>query len=223
MAGLKEHDLEQLLAVIITHQHADHVLDLMAMAYHLVFPEQKRRIPLYAPNAVFDVMQKYDEVFGISTLDMLKTPIGTAFEQIPVVPGESFSVRDHAFDTHRMKHPVDTMAIRSLDLQLLYTSDGAYTDELCNFAQGCHTLIAEATYPEAEHRDLEAHGHMTAKQCALLAHRSKVQHLVVTHLSDPSDDSRTVDIIKHYFDGIITLADTGLEIVCKNLITSELL
>ena len=212
MLSLTEEEVDKLMGVIITHQHADHVLDLMSMAYYLGFPNKRKPIPIYAPDSVFSMLNKFDEVFGIATLEMLKTPIGSAFSYKPVVPGEPFHIEKHRFQTLLMKHPVETMAVKSEELGLVYTADGAYTEMLSYFIRGSSTLIAEATYPEKKHHDLEAHGHMTAEQCALLAENANIQQLIVTHLSDAQSGSITMSIVKSFFDGIIILAYPGLEI-----------
>ncbi|WP_425435689.1 MBL fold metallo-hydrolase [Mycetocola miduiensis] len=39
------HDLADLRAIVVTHPHADHSLDLMALAYRWTFPVRLPRIP----------------------------------------------------------------------------------------------------------------------------------------------------------------------------------
>jgi ribonuclease BN (tRNA processing enzyme) len=211
--SLKKDEIDNLTGVVITHQHADHCLDLIALSYNLSFPTKKKKIPLYGPPSLLKTLEILDETFCIETLPTLKTPIFTAFEFIPVKPGDSFSVGAYTFDTVEMEHPVPTMAVRSRNYKLVYTSDGAYTDSLVEFCKGTSCLIAEATYPHLEGKDLKKHGHMTARLCAELAAASGVKELIITHLSDFNDSPLTSDIVKGYFSGNIEIAYPGLEIM----------
>jgi ribonuclease BN (tRNA processing enzyme) len=211
--SLKKDEIDHLTGVVITHQHADHCLDLMALSYNLLFPIKKKKIPLYGPPSLLKTLDMLDKIFCIETLPTLKAPIFTAFEFIPLKPGDSFSVGAYAFDTFKMEHPVPTMAVRSRNYKLVYTSDGAYTDSLRDFCKGANHLIAEATYPYLEGNDLKKHGHMTARLCAELAAASGVKELIITHLSDFNDCSLTRDIAKRYFSGNIEIAYPGLEIM----------
>ena len=68
LANLDDEDFDNLIGVVITHIHADHCLDLMALAYRKVFPSLSKRIPLYGPPSVAGMIASYDALFGIRTL-----------------------------------------------------------------------------------------------------------------------------------------------------------
>ncbi|PKL12976.1 MAG: hypothetical protein CVV52_07890 [Spirochaetae bacterium HGW-Spirochaetae-8] len=213
LANLDDEDFDNLIGVIITHVHADHCLDLMALAYRKVFPSLSKRIPLYGPPSVAGLIASYDALFGIRTLPTMGTPIATAFAFEPVVPGTRFTVADTcSFDTIAMIHPVETIALRSVDFNFVYTADGAFVDSFLDFCQGCRTLLSEATYPDEEGHDLLEHGHMTAPICARLATDSGASNLIVTHLSDPTDSAITMEKIHREFTGTVYLAYPGLAI-----------
>jgi ribonuclease BN (tRNA processing enzyme) len=55
---------------------------------------------------------------------------------------------------------------------------------------------------------------MTAQQCAQLAERAKVKHLVVSHLSDPNDSEVTMKTVKANFNGEALLGKPGLQLIC---------
>lgn len=215
LVNLTEQEVQDLIGVIITHRHADHCLDLMALAYKVLFPSLTKTIPLFGPPSLLEMITSYDDLFGIPSLPTLKRPIATAFSFSPIVPGESFTIAEtFTFETARMHHPVETMAVKSVDFNFVVTADGSYTEGLQNLCTGCDVLIAEATYPDDKGRHLEAHGHMTAAICASLAERAEVKHLIVTHLSDPIDSDVTIAMVKKSFHGISELAYPRLTIDC---------
>lgn len=215
LVKLTDEEVSNLKAVVITHRHADHCLDLMALAYRLLFPAAGMKLPLYGPPSVGQMIQQYDALFGIASLPTLHQPIETAFEFIPVEPGDDFVIDGFgSFSTCVMHHPIETIAVKSSDYQFAITADGSYTSALQEFCNGCKLLIAEATYPDDEGRHIESHGHMCAQQCAELAQRAGAQVLVVSHLSDPNDSERTMKIVEENFKGKAVLGSPSLSFFC---------
>lgn len=215
LVSLTDEEVANLQAVVITHRHADHCLDLMALAYRLLFPTAKKPIPLFGPPSLQAMIDGYDALFGILSLPTLHHPIAMAFTFIPVVPGQDFDIDGFGrFSTCLMHHPIETMAVKSLDYSFAITADGAYTQALQEFCMGCNLLVSEATYPDGAGRHIEEHGHMTALQCAQLAENAKVQHLVVSHLSDPADGDLTMQTVREHFSGNAVFGVPGLIFPC---------
>jgi len=215
LVSLTDEEVADLRAVVITHKHADHCLDLMALAYRLLFPEPKQPIPLFGPPSIKGMLDGFDTLFGIPSLPTLHHPIAMAFSFNPVIPGQEFTIDNFGvFSTTLMHHPIETMAVKSLNYRFVLTSDGAYTEPLQAFCDGCDILISEATYPDYVGRHIEAHGHMTAMQCGMLAERAGVQRLIVSHLSDPADSAQTMQIVGQHFSGEALLGVPGLILPC---------
>ncbi len=215
LVSLTDEEFANLQAVVITHRHADHCLDLMALAYRLLFPLPKKPLALIGPPSLQAMIDGYDALFGIASLPTLHHPISMAFTFIPVIPGQEFEIEGFGtFATCLMHHPIETMAVKSLDYRFAITADGAYTDSLQAFCNGCDLLVSEATYPDGNGRHIEAHGHMTAEQCAQLAERANVQRLVVSHLSDPADSKSTMEMVKRHFSHEAVLGAPGLIFSC---------
>lgn len=171
-------------AVLVTHEHADHCSDLVALAYHRSFPTRLPPIPLFGPPKLLRLVRHLDDAFGIPTLPSLSAPIATATPFEPLGVGEEQDVLGVKVATFLTQHPVQTLALRFPSARFTYTSDGALTDGLAEFASDSTLLLAEATYLEARGHDLTGHGHMTAEDAGRLAQRGQVGSLVVTHFAD---------------------------------------
>jgi ribonuclease BN (tRNA processing enzyme) len=212
-----QEEYDKLLAVIITHRHADHCQDLMAFAYRQTFPCQKEKIPLFCPKSVIKVLDEYDHLFGISTLPSMSTPIRNGFSITEVDVGKPFAVPGVGiFDTFRMLHPVETMAIRSRNYSLAFTADGAYTEKLVKFCMGCELIISEATYLEEGDHDLVKHGHMTSLQAGMLGEKAKAKVLLVSHLSDYRVKDKTMEKVMSIFHGKAFLSKPDFEYIFTN-------
>jgi ribonuclease BN (tRNA processing enzyme) len=199
--------------IIISHAHADHCADLLPLAYQRRFPNIQPPLPVWGPAGVAQVMAGLDRIFGIPSLPELATPLTSAFAFTAIAPGRAFRSGTVRVETLRTQHPTPTMAMRFPEAGIVYTADGAMTDELVAFAQGATLLIAEATYLNGAGRDLAGHGHLTGALAGELAQKAGVQQLVLTHFADLARAVATRTAAAQHFAGSIQIAHPGLRIV----------
>ena len=177
--------LGEIDAIVISHMHLDHMLDLLPLSGEVTRLALSRRWPaarapkLYVPRGR-----------GPATLAALATAIGSNADRF----GEAFDVREYddgdrvevgrlRLSFVRTAHPEPCYAPRITDGRstLVYGADGAFSDELVAHASGADLLLLEATYLD-DGPDLRRHGHLTGEQAAAVAQRAGVRHLVLTHL-----------------------------------------
>ena len=209
----KQQLIRQLDAVIVTHAHADHCADLVALAYHRLFPERMEPLSLYGPVELRSTLSALDQVFGIPSLPELCAPLAAALPFTPLAPSAAYDIEGLALETLLMVHPVETLALHFPDLGLTYTSDGALTDALCAFAKGARTLLAEATYLASSGADLTAHGHLTAAQAGTLAQGAGAKALVLTHLANYTHADASREEARKAFVGEVQVALPGLRVL----------
>lgn len=179
--------------LVITHVHADHSLDLVALAYALQFPHPRGYpVPLWLPADSFDRVATLDEVFGIPTLPDLAHPITTAFDARPLdLDGvTTVEVLDGVeLIAFPAKHAVPSAAlrIRCGDFTVTFSSDTGWTDGVIQAATDADLFICEATYATATQEELNIHGHLTGELAGRLAATAGAKSLMLTHLADPAE------------------------------------
>jgi len=183
-------------AVLISHLHADHFLDLIPFSYALTYAPRQQPVPvagwpgtssparprLYAPVGATDFFRHVVGCWGNEDL------IEHAFEiheydgpdQLEVGP---FSVRFCEVPHYTPTYAVQVAANGSG--RLTYSADCSPNDSLVGFARETDVLLIEATLPRPERTGVR--GHLTPAEAGELGRRAGARQLVLTHFSDELD------------------------------------
>ena len=191
-------------ALVITHLHPDHFLDIYPFRYYLEFcAPDKLPLKVYAPAGASAYIKplfnepepaKFDRVFDF-------VDIG----QAGVFQVGELSVR--GVEVVHLK-PTYGLSIEGGGRRLFYTSDTAYDDRLVDYAKDAGVLLAETTFLAAQAGSKVPH--MTTKEVGRLAREANVGRLVLTHLWPHFDRERILAEVETEFSGRIDLADEGL-------------
>lgn len=212
---VSRHALSELSAIVVTHLHADHSLDLMALAYRWTFPVLLPRIPLYLPEEDLPRLRAFDQVFGIATLPGMARPIEEAFDVrgLPLdgtpVPGlEPCGVELRSFRAH---HPVPAASLRfssrdATPTVVAFSGDTGRCSPLLEAARGADVFVCEATYLEADAAALDGHGHLTGTMAGEIAQQAEVCHLVLSHFATDEMRASVGAQAEAVFDGRVSVA-----------------
>jgi len=203
MANLQKRiDLLDVDAIVVSHRHFDHFLDLypyfLARRYHL--GQRPDPVPLYAPPGMFEhALQLEAELTG-------------AYDPREVELGRSFRVGPFRIETAPMAHPVPTLGMRiEADGSVLaYSADTGPTDELVGLAREADLLLCECTWLE---RPATAPPfHLTPEEAGRLAARAGAAKVLVTHIWPAVDRETVRQRVAEAFGGPAVLAWEGMEI-----------
>ncbi len=86
-------------------------------------------------------------------------------------------------DDGRTIQPEEVLGEAVRGAKLCFVGDVARTGPLHKIVEGADLLAIEATYLDADSDLADAHGHITAKAAARLAHNANVKTLILHHLS----------------------------------------
>jgi ribonuclease BN (tRNA processing enzyme) len=167
---------EDIDAVLISHLHADHCLDMCSYqvfrTYHPSGPLP--RIPVYGPAGTADRLNR--AAGGDSG-----HPMSDAFNFVTLAPGKT-EIGPFAVTAEHMNHPVETFGFRLAQggRAIAYSADTGPTDQLVGLAGEADVLLCEASFVDGP--GLPPDLHLTARQAGEHAGRAGVGGLVLTHL-----------------------------------------
>lgn len=205
LGALQRHArLDQVDAILLSHLHADHCLDLCP--YHVVRTYSPygpfARIQVHAPSGAAG---RLAAAYGMPD----EPALDTSFDFVALAPGVR-SVGPFEVTAARMNHPVETYGFRvsAGGHAVAYSADTGETSELVHLAKDADLLLCEASF--LDDPELPPDLHLNGRQAAEHAARANVGTLVLTHLVPWYDPARILeDASRGGFDGRTELARSG--------------
>jgi ribonuclease BN (tRNA processing enzyme) len=202
LANLQRHiSFMDVHAVVVSHRHFDHFLDLYPFYLARWFRTERRPLPLYAPPGMFEHALKLEP-------DLVQALVPSVVE-----PGQPFEVGPFRVDTAPMYHPVPTLGMRfqAGGATLAYSADTGPTDRLVELARGCDVLLAEATWMELPEGAEPMH--MTPEEAGTAGRRAEVGRLVLSHIWPTNPIDQVQERAAAAFGGPVTVASVGLSVM----------
>lgn len=194
-------------AVVISHLHADHFIDLVPYAYALTYSHQARaagsRPVLYAPPGARETFRRITGAWQAEEL------IEQAFELHEYDAAEELALDPLRVRFHEVPHFIRTHAVRicEADGSFTYGADCRPNDAIVAFARDSDLLMLEATLEQPEEGG--SRGHLTPAEAGEHARRAGAHRLVLTHMSADHDASWARGEAEHTFGGPVELAAEG--------------
>lgn len=173
MVGL---DPGKLLALIVTHEHADHVSGFPLLMERLWLLGRREPLPVYGIAPAISQARRIHDAFNTSDWPGYPGVCWHTFAEAP----NALVMADDSWEITATpgKHAVPVVGLRVLDKRgggvLAYSCDTEPSAAICKMAQGAELLVHEATG--------EGFGHSSALQAARCAAEAQVERLVLVHL-----------------------------------------
>ncbi|MCU0262838.1 MAG: MBL fold metallo-hydrolase [Candidatus Nanopelagicales bacterium] len=200
-------DIRTLDAVVLSHLHADHCLDLAGMyvarKYHPDGPPPP--LAVYGPRGT-----------GRRIADAYRTSPGEPVDGLERIyrfvdlSPDAVQIGPFTITVARVAHPVPAYAIRvdAAGASLVYSGDTGPTPALVELTRGADLALFEASCLSDLNNPKDLH--MTGVQAAEHAAAAGAGRLVLTHLVAWNDPGATLAEGRSAFEGDVVLATPGM-------------
>lgn len=187
---------EALDAVVITHEHPDHCVDLNAV-FRARYYAKAPKIPLFCTPGVVERLSVVEP----------RPPLTDAFDIVDL-PGHH-EVGPFRLTGTLLPHHVPNSGVRlaTTDTTVAYTGDTGPDPALAELGRDADLYIIEATLtsPQDGPRTL-----MTAREAGLWATRANAKRLMLSHFWPGSDRARAAVDAAAEFSGEVICAEEGM-------------
>lgn len=198
-------------AVVITHKHPDHMLDLHGLFRARWFSGRDGvPIPVYAAEGVRERLIGLEEDDD-GAIDQVFTWHG--------LPGKQYQLGPFRLDSWALPHFVPNAGVRFTadDIIVAYTGDTGPDPALAQLGRDADLFIVEAS-DRHQHRTTPADQprmHLTARDAGEAGNAAGTRRLMLSHFWPGNDRELSRDAAGEVFAGEILLADEGLTVALK--------
>jgi len=202
LANLQDYlDLSELTAIVLSHEHADHWLELPVVynaIRHYVLCDP---IPVYGTSGTLKLARSMCE------------SIEESFRCNVIEDGDAITIGDQKWLWSRTHHYVETLAskVEVGHGSFIYTADTGPEWDVGSLGSGADLVISESTF--LSEREKEKILHLSARQAGKLAARAVAGELVLSHLAPGEDKSAHLNEGRSVFDGPVSLACVGKQYI----------
>lgn len=193
--------IDELDAVVVSHLHPDHFIDLLALNYALRFhPAEPGPVPVHGPAALEPTLSRLLPEESVEKMrDLLH------FRSVS--HGDILSIGSLELSFAAMNHPADALGARisAGDVVIAYTGDTAPTPNISTIAQDADLLVIDSTWMESQ-RPLPPDIHCTGLEAGQAAAAAGARRMVVTHVSPYNDAHAVAAEAARAYDGEIIVA-----------------
>ena len=162
--------IEDLTAVVLTHEHPDHCVDMYGLHVMLRYAARRTGVPVYAPAGL-----------GEHLGTLVGGDWGQVFDWHVIREDEPVTIGPTTLRFSRTDHPPPTYAVElaANGSRMVYTSDTGPGWSVEAFGGGADLVLSEATYL---HDEKPAPIHLSAREAGAAARAAGARRLVLTHL-----------------------------------------
>jgi ribonuclease BN (tRNA processing enzyme) len=192
-------------AVVVSHLHPDHFIDLVSLRHYLRWePPRGRRVRVIAPAGLAD------------RIDALHAEPGFTAEALDVEvlePGVR-TIGPFVVEAVRVTHTDSSFGFRVSTAErpgpgLVYSGDCGRAEDLDGLVQPGDLLLSEVSFGPGPVSP--GSGHLDGPMVGALAARTGAGRVLLTHLQMGFDRAATVASVEARFDGPVELVDPGFE------------
>ncbi|UGY91650.1 MBL fold metallo-hydrolase [Streptomyces gobiensis] len=198
--------LYDLDAIVLSHLHADHCIDMCGYFVARYYRHEGGRcapIPVYGPMGT---EQRLTTAYADTPSEKSMSEV---FDFRTLTPGGSFEAGPFRIRTELVAHPVEAYGFRIEQggAVLTYSGDTGPCDALESLAMGADLFLCEASFTNGK-EDIPGL-HLNGMQAGMCARDAGAGRLVLTHIPPWTDAQINLRDAKSVYDGPVELARAG--------------
>ncbi len=194
-------DLADLTAIVITHCHPDHWLELPVIRNVFIWFVPRSDVAVYGTAET----RAMDQAITVTHNDR-KDPLDWKV----ISPASQLSIGDQRWSFALTDHPVETLATRvdAGGSSFAFSSDTGPGWDFRSLGGGIDLALCEASHSLQDESKQSAH--LSARQAAQAAAAAGIERLVLTHLPPGCDSAAQLAEASEVFAGEVDVARPGL-------------
>jgi len=198
---------EQMTHLFVSHFHIDHVGEMPSLLFafrHGMKTDRQEPLTIVGPSGLECVVEGLKKAFGSRYFET-SFPINMQI----VAPGQRLTLgKDSTLSVAKTPHTDESLAVRieGRGRALCYTGDTGYSHDLAGFFSNADVLISECSFLEPR-KDKR---HLSVKEAARLADRSRAKKLMVTHFYFDVDEAELKAELEREYSGEVIIGRDGL-------------
>ncbi len=202
LAGLM--DPADLDAVLISHLHPDHYIDLIPLRLYLRWEEPRRRVRVVGPAGLAGKLDGLHDEPGFAA---------AALDVEDLAPGR-LEIGPFEIEAARVAHTDSSYAFRvglpGGEPGIVYSGDCGRAEDLDPLIRPGDTLLSEVSFGPGP--AVEGAWHLDGPEVGDLARRTRAGRVLLTHIQMGFDRRATIDSVTARYDGgTVELVDPGFE------------
>jgi len=189
-------------AVVVSHLHPDHFIDLVALRHYLRWQfKPTRRVRVIAPAGLETRIDALHDEPGFSAASLDVEPIAVGSTDIGGLRVEATRVT-HTNDSHAFR-----VSVAEGGVGLVYSGDCGRAEDLDPLIRPGDTVLSEVSFgPGPVARDAL---HLDGPAVGAMAARTRAGRVLLTHLQMGFDPTATIESVAAIYDGPIDLVEPG--------------
>lgn len=197
-------------AILVSHLHPDHYLDLVTFRQVITYflPPRARPLPVFLPPGGLDLLERLGRAVG-------GDPgwFAGAFDLAEYEPRGTLRFGALTVHLRPVQHyiPSHAMRLEAAGRVLVYSSDLAPCAAIVEHARGANLLLCEAALfrPGDDRPDPAQRGHTAPEEAGAIARDAGVERLLLTHYALAPDQAARLDAVRARFAGPVAWAEEG--------------
>lgn len=206
LGALQRHlALADIDAVLVSHLHPDHCIDLLALYIARTYDPHRDFAPITV-RVPAGGGEQLSRAYGRAE----KPGLSSSFDFVEWTAG-SHQVGPLTVAVARMAHPIETwgMRVEHDGKVIAYSADTGPCEALVELARDADLALFESSFEEGRDSHAPVDLHLTARQAAEAAARAGARRLLLTHLPPWNDPEVARRHASEAFDGPVELVGSG--------------